>query len=251
MRAMAGDASSSSRKWCPMRSDRCHPRRDGGLTLVELLVAISVLAVVAVMGWRGLDTIVRARVALINEMEQTRGLQLAFAQLQNDCAQIASSVLLKNRQALRIDNARLSIVRTVQTEGQPLRVQVVTYLVAEGVLTRTESPATRDLQEIDAQVQSLASGAVPGAAVALHPGVNALSLRLWTDDDRGWRTADIQDGEQAQGGQQPGQQAGSSKGQLIAQGSGAARRPYTGLEMTLGVAGQDAPMQKIFLLGAV
>ncbi|MEN3295328.1 MAG: ral secretion pathway protein, partial [Burkholderiales bacterium] len=35
-----------------------------GFTLVELLIAISVLAMVAVLGWRGLDSIVRARVAL-------------------------------------------------------------------------------------------------------------------------------------------------------------------------------------------
>ena len=35
---------------------RCSPRRrSGGLTLVELLVAISVLGFVAVLGWRGLD----------------------------------------------------------------------------------------------------------------------------------------------------------------------------------------------------
>lgn len=235
-----------------MRSDSKRPRQRG-LTLVELLVAISILAVVAVMGWRGLDTIVRARVALINDMEQTRGLQLAFAQLQNDCAQIASPALLKNRPALSIDNERLSIVRTVQTEGQPLRVQVVTYLVADGVLTRHALPATRDLGEIDAQLQSVASGVPAGYAVALHAGVSALALRLWTDDKRGWRSADTQEGDQAQAGQQPGQQAGSSKAQLIAQGSGipSPRRAYTGLEMTLRVAGQDGPMQKIFLLGAV
>ncbi|MDO8301228.1 type II secretion system protein J [Lacisediminimonas sp.] len=217
-----------------------------GLTLVELLVAISVLAVVAVMGWRGLDTIVRSRAALIEEMEQTRGLQLAFAQMQNDCAQIASPVLLQNRQVLRIDNARLSLVRTVQTEGQPLRAQVVTYLLAENVLTRQEMPATRDLREIDAQLQSVSSGMAAAYSVALQPGVSSLALRLWAEDKRGWRSADVPDGEQ-------GQQTSSGKAQVIAQGSGipVARVAYTGLEMTLRLAGRDAPMQKIFLLGAV
>jgi general secretion pathway protein J len=34
-----------------------------GFTLIELLVAITILAIVAVLGWRGLDGIVRARVA--------------------------------------------------------------------------------------------------------------------------------------------------------------------------------------------
>ena len=231
------------------------------MTLVELLVAISVLAVVAVMGWRGLDTIIRARVSLTDELEQTRGLQLSFAQMQNDCAQIASSVLLQNRQPLRIDQGRLSLVRTVQTEAQPLRVQVVTYQVNDGVLMRREQPATRDLLEIDAQMQVAmtggaggSSGADPagsraGSAVALQPGVASIALRLWADDKRGWRAADVQDS----GSIAEPAQAVSGKAQVIAQATGAAatRTAYTGLEMTLRLAGRGTAMQKIFLLGAV
>lgn len=227
-----------------MRSDR-HIRRSAGLTLVELLVAISVLAFVAVMGWRGLDTIVRARVALTEELEQTRGLQLAFAQMQNDTAQIASPALLRSRPPLRIDEGRLSMVRTVQTEGQPLRMQVVTWLVVDGVLTRRELPPTRNLAEIDTQMESAATGNPSAWSVALQPGVASMALRLWADDNRGWRNADVDDGGTAPA-------AGSIKGQIIAQGSGgASRRPYTGLELTLQLAGRNAAMQKIFLLGAV
>src|SRR3569832_868263 len=71
---------------------KASPSRDSrqtGLTLIELLVAISVLAFVAVLGWRGLDGIVRARIGLTGSMEQTRGMQLAFAQLQRDCSPAA------------------------------------------------------------------------------------------------------------------------------------------------------------------
>jgi len=49
-----------------MRSDR-HSR---GLTLVELLVAIAVLAIISVLGWRGLDVITRTR--LITQSMPTR-----------------------------------------------------------------------------------------------------------------------------------------------------------------------------------
>ena len=65
--------------------------RRGGFTLIELLVAISILAIVAVLGWRGLDGIIRSRESLTAKMEQTRGLQLAFAQLQSDCASLATA----------------------------------------------------------------------------------------------------------------------------------------------------------------
>lgn len=60
-----------------------------GFTLIELLVAITVLAIVAVLGWRGLDGIVRSREQLTQNMEQTRGTQLTFAQMQSDLEQIA------------------------------------------------------------------------------------------------------------------------------------------------------------------
>lgn len=39
-------------------------RITSGFTLIELLVAITVMAIVAVLGWRGLDGIVRARLTL-------------------------------------------------------------------------------------------------------------------------------------------------------------------------------------------
>src|SRR5450759_316002 len=99
---ITGGASSSWPRWCRMRNrsiehNGARATRHKGLTLVELLVAISVLGFVAVLGWRGLDSIVRARIALTSDLEQTRGMQLAFAQLQSDCAHLVSPSALPNR----------------------------------------------------------------------------------------------------------------------------------------------------------
>lgn len=232
------------------RSRRRRGRKaNAGLTLVELLVAISVLAIVAVMGWRGLDTIVRARVTLTQDLDNTRGLQLAFAQLQNDCTQIASPTLLQSRQPLRIDQGRLSLVRTVQTEGQPLRVQVVNYQVRDGVLLRQELPATRDLSEIDAGMQSVVAGNNVGYAVALQGNVASIAMRVWSNDNRGWRTGE----DQQQTDAANAAASGSSKAQIIAQATGipVTVPTWTGLELTLRLANGANPMQKVFLLGAV
>jgi general secretion pathway protein J len=120
-----------------------------GFTLIELLVAIGILAIVAVLGWRGLDSIVRARIGLTAEIESTRGMQLAFAQMQSDAEQIAPSALLQNRPALMADADSMSLVRSIHLENEPTRLAVVSYRVRDGMLERRESLATRDLVQLD------------------------------------------------------------------------------------------------------
>src|SRR5690349_19545387 len=133
--------------------------RDGarGFTLIELLVAITILAIVAVLGWRGLDSIVRARATLTTDMEQTRGIQLAFAQLQSDCAHIASAAAIPNREPVVVSQDRLLLVRTVFADDQPTRLQVIVYRLKGSALTRRESAATRDLSELDTMWQAAMS----------------------------------------------------------------------------------------------
>ena len=157
-----------------------------GLTLVELLVAISVLAIVAVLGWRGLDSIVRARITLTGDLEQTRGMQLTFAQLQSDCLHLASSTILLNRSAIIPKPEQLNIVRTVFSEGLPSRFQVVSYQVKDGVLMRRESAATRDLKELNAIWQSAINNAETTPAVNLQSGVSTMNMRLWLNGGNGW-----------------------------------------------------------------
>jgi general secretion pathway protein J len=202
-----------------------------GLTLVELLVAISVLGFVAVLGWRGLDSIVRARIALNNDLEQTRGMQLAFAQLQSDCAHLVSPTILPDRAPLAIGQGRLTLIRTVFADNQPSRLQVISYRVIGGVLTRRESPATRDLGQLDTLWQSAANDTDKSQPVVLQTDVNSMRMRLWISGGNGWLT-DL-------GMLTPA--AGSTANQPVA----------TGLEVTMQLRGHENSLLKIFLLGAV
>src|SRR4051794_37337779 len=101
--------------------------RTRGFTLVELLVAISILGMVAVLGWRGLDGIVRARANLTDQMEVTRGMQLAFAQMQSDAENVVDPKLVGDRQTVSVEDGRLTLVRTVLQENTSSRVEVVAY----------------------------------------------------------------------------------------------------------------------------
>ena len=202
-----------------------------GLTLVELLVAISVLGFVAVLGWRGLDGIVRARIALTSDLEQTRGMQLAFAQLQSDCAHLVGPSALPNTVPLAAGQGRLTLVRTVFADNQPSRLQVIAYRVRDGVLTRRESAATRDLRELDSLWLIAENDIDTSQAVVLKSDVTALTMRLWVSGGNGWRT-DLD---------------------VLTPTAGSTASPPlpTGLEVTMQLRGRDTGMLKIFLLGAV
>lgn len=208
--------------------------RQLGFTLIELLLAISILAIIAVLGWRGLDSIIRSRSTLTAGMEQTRGLQLTFAQMQSDYENLADSSLLQSRAFMQAEDDRITLVRMVMGENQPTRLQVVSYRVVGGVLTRRESLATRELTQIDNLWQAaLADTDSSMAAVALQSGVQGMAMRFWipgaSTGNAGWRAA---------------------TGVSTAGAAGSANLP-TGLEVSMTQQGQEIPMVKSFLLGAL
>src|SRR6476469_2275149 len=145
-----------------------------GFTLIELLVAISILAVVAVLGWRALDGIIRSRVAITGQIETTRGMQLAFAQLQSDAEHMADPAALQKRPFLLADTNRMVMVRNVFRENEASALQVVSYQVQEGVLTRRESASTRDLVQLDMLWKAATSNADTTAPVILQKGVSGM-----------------------------------------------------------------------------
>jgi general secretion pathway protein J len=160
-------------------------RRPAGFTLIELLIAITILALVAVLGWRGLDGIIRARASLTADMEQFRGLQLTFAQLQSDCAQVVSAADFPAHPPLLVTDQGLWLLRSVIEDGQPERYEVVAYRIDKGSLTRTESAASRDLAVIERAWTAAQAGPAPGQGVTLHTGAQAIQLRMLQDPPLG------------------------------------------------------------------
>lgn len=221
-----------------------------GFTLIELLVAITILAFIAVMSWRGLDGIIRSRQALTAQMDQTRGAQLAFAQLQNDLEQLADKTLIGYRPRLVADEYSIVFVRNVLAEGEPSRVQAVSYRIRDGVLIRKESVATRDLRQLDMLWQAALADTGPAPAVALQSGVARMASRVWEA-----------------GGWQPAPPPGSADSSAGAAMQGVPPQPqapqqqtdFTGIEWTLQLQGAAVPGQegaalqtlvKYFLVGA-
>ena len=65
------------------------PSPSRGFTLIEVLVAISVMALMSLMVWRGLDGMLRTQSSLQTRADEVRTLQAGLAQWQTDLDQLA------------------------------------------------------------------------------------------------------------------------------------------------------------------
>ena len=91
----------------------------GGFTLVEVLVAMLVMAIMSLMAWQGVDGIARARESNQSHLEQTLRLETVIAQWEQDLASIQESTAVP---ALTCDGQSVRLTR--RTEGG---MQVVTW----------------------------------------------------------------------------------------------------------------------------
>jgi general secretion pathway protein J len=86
--------------------------RSRGFTLVEVLVALVVMAIMSLMAWQGVDGIVRARDANQERLEQTLRLETVIAQWEQDLASLQESPAVP---ALTCDGRSVRLTR--RTEG--------------------------------------------------------------------------------------------------------------------------------------
>ena len=161
---------------------RIRPARDatGGFTLVEVLVALSVMAVMAGMAWQGLDAMVRSREAAQTASERTLRLGTALAQWERDLWSVQATGVVP---ALRFDGAQMQLTR----EGPEGGVQVVVWSRRDSAWWRWASPGvTRigDLQELWLRSQQLL-GQEAGTAKVLD-GLSG--VQIYFHRDNAWTT---------------------------------------------------------------
>ena len=123
-----------------------------GFTLLELIVAAGILALIAVFSWRGLDQLLREREAIASSQETIDAMQRSFARIERD-AMLARDAQLDDTGALRLVSGAAA----------------VEYRLANGALTRTTDGA---------------EGTNPGTLV-LQNGIAKLVIEAWTAGAKG------------------------------------------------------------------
>jgi general secretion pathway protein J len=78
------------------RGFKCEEYKQSGFTLLEILIALSIFALLAVLTSGALQQAFRSKTLLSNQMDQLKELQLAFALLTRDTAQITTRAVLGN-----------------------------------------------------------------------------------------------------------------------------------------------------------
>lgn len=132
-----------------------------GFTLIEVLVALMILAVMSATAWKGLDGIAKARDVADGKLKQTLRLQSVMTQWEADLASVMDTSVVP---AWQFDGANVRLTRKTGAGAQ-----MVVWSLRNGQWVRWASAATTtvgDLQQSWMRSFQL-QGREPGTLVAL------------------------------------------------------------------------------------
>src|SRR5487761_2338475 len=165
-----------------------------GFTLMEVMVALLLMAVMSVLSWRALDAMVRTREALQVRGQQFDGVRTLFSQWESDCRDLGSPDRWVVGLPLHFDTNRVDLSRS-RTDGSGVSHQVlVTYRARGAAIERLESPPVRDRAELRQSWQPLQENGDLDTLYAVAPvvlmnrsaglaGRGFMEATDWTDDN--------------------------------------------------------------------
>ncbi|NVZ52645.1 prepilin-type N-terminal cleavage/methylation domain-containing protein [Pseudomonas sp. B6002] len=161
-----------------------------GFTLIEVMVAIMLMAVVSLIAWRGLDSVTRADQHLQASTEQTEALLRALNQMQRDISLRASVELTtpgtSQEETDKTDGLAAVTVRSSDSKG--FRLDVIRSAPAAGDGLQRVRWWLKGDNLYRAAAPSRDRFPLPAAkdGVVVLTGVSDLQVRVW-EADKGWR----------------------------------------------------------------
>lgn len=165
-------------------------KRQQGFTLIEVMVAILLMAVVSLIAWRGLDSVTRADSHLQASSEQSDALLRALNQLQRD-VEMRAGIELTEPKKVGVDDEPVTApaaltVRSSDSKGFRLDI-IRTAADQPGALQRVRWWVKGDtLYRAVAEARSRYPLPAPGNGVAVLSDVSDVQVRVW-EVDKGWR----------------------------------------------------------------
>lgn len=161
---------------------RHRARRTAGFTLIEVLVALFIMALMSAMAWQGVDAIARSRESTQARMDRLLRLQTVLAQWEADVREVVDTQVVPG---LNFDGATLRLTRR-----QPDGVQVVAWTLRGGSLYRWSMPAATGLDTLqDGWMRSYQLlGNEPGTLKMLEQ-VAQWQLFVFLTSSNGWSNA--------------------------------------------------------------
>jgi general secretion pathway protein J len=135
--------------------------RQGGFTLIEVLVSLLILAVLAGTAWKGVDGISTARQVADGNLKRTLRMQSVMTQFEADVSQVMETYVADG---LQFDGAHLRMTRRIGGG-----MQVVVWYLQNDRLLRWASPVTIKVGELQKYWMSsyLLQGRETGTLTAL------------------------------------------------------------------------------------
>ncbi|MHB8353412.1 MAG: PulJ/GspJ family protein [Burkholderiales bacterium] len=165
-----------------------------GFTLMEVMVALLLMAVMSVLSWRALDAMVRTREALQVRGQQFDGVRTLFAQWESDCRDLGSPDRWVAGLPLHFDANRVDLIRSRVDGSGVHHLVLVTYRARGSAIERLESPPIQGRAELLQSWQTLQENGDLDTLYAVAPvvlmnrsaglaGRGFMETSDWTDDN--------------------------------------------------------------------
>ncbi len=147
-------------------------RRAAGFTLVEVLVALVIMAILSAMAFRGIDAVMRAKDTALAATDRTLKLNTGMSQFEYDVSQIVNTNVLP--QAVMFDGATLRVARRT-----PQGIQLVLWTLQDRRWQRWASGSFIHMSELtDAWMRSQQWDAISANAVTVLENVDSFQVYL-------------------------------------------------------------------------
>jgi len=185
-----------------VRTSRRTGQGPRGFTLIELLIAATLLAVLALLSWRGLDTVLTSRDRIAKASDELRFLTIAFAQMDEDLRKSWPVRLLKLPApsiAFSVSGEQaattLELLRESTGALEPTKIQRVAWRLRGDVLERGFGPLV--VSSAAPSMKPAGGDAEAAGGLVWQPvlgGVSALRMQGWVQG-QGWVVAEALAGQ--------------------------------------------------------